>query len=79
MKKILTSVFTVVLLLGLGTGVMAASDKLPCKAGNFNEMMSMMKDKFPNMSEKDLKEKHKDCVEQMKKENTSCSMMQNSN
>ncbi|CRK83152.1 hypothetical protein [Neobacillus massiliamazoniensis] len=79
MKKILTSVFTVVLLLGLGTGVMAASDKLPCKMGNFKEMLPAMKEKFPNLSEKDLKEKHKNCVEQMKKDNTSCSMMQNSN
>ena len=66
-KKLITSAFTLVLLLGLGTGVMAATNKIDCNVGDFKEMLPMMQDKFPNLSEKQLKEVHKDCVAKMKK------------
>ena len=68
-KKLVTSAFTLVLLLGLGTGVMAATNKMDCKVGDFKDMLPMMQDKNPNLSEKQLKEVHKDCVAKMKKEN----------
>ncbi|MEH7120361.1 hypothetical protein V7128_23510 [Neobacillus vireti] len=67
-KKLVTSAFTLVLLLGLGSGVMAASDKIDCNVGDFKEMLPMMQEKYPNLSEKQLKEVHKDCVATMKKE-----------
>ena len=66
-KKLVTSAFTLVLLLGLGTGVMAATSKMDCKVGDFKDMLPMMQDKNPNLSEKQLKEVHKDCVANMKK------------
>ena len=67
-KKLVTSAFTLVLLLGLGTGVLAATNKIDCNVGDFKEMLPMMQDKLPNLSEKQLKEVHKDCVAKMKKE-----------
>ncbi|WML26606.1 hypothetical protein [Neobacillus sp. OS1-33] len=67
-KKIVTSTFTLVLLLGLGTGVMAATNKIDCKVGDFKEMIPMMQEKYPDLSDKQLKEVHKDCVAKMKKE-----------
>ena len=67
-KKLVTSAFTLVLLLGLGTGVMAATNKIDCKVGDFKEMLAMMQDKYPDLSDKQLKEVHKDCVAKMKKE-----------
>jgi hypothetical protein len=67
-KKLVTSAFTLVLLLGLGTGVMASTNKIDCKVVDFKEMLPMMQDNNPNLSEKQLKEVHKDCVAKMKKE-----------
>jgi hypothetical protein len=67
-KKFVTSAFTLVLLLGLGTGVMAATNKIDCKMGDFKEMIPMMQEKYPDLSDKQLKEVHKDCVAKMKKE-----------
>ncbi|MEH6908054.1 hypothetical protein [Neobacillus drentensis] len=67
-KKFVTSAFTLVLLLGLGTGVMAATNKIDCKVGDFKEMIPMMQEKYPDLSDKQLKEVHKDCVAKMKKE-----------
>ncbi|MEH7110627.1 hypothetical protein [Bacillus sp. JJ1764] len=67
-KKLVTSAFTLLLLLGLGTGVMAATNKLQCNVGDFKNMLPMMQEKNPNLSEKQLKEVHKDCVAKMKKE-----------
>lgn len=67
MKKLVTSAFTLILLFGLGTGVMAASNKLDCKVGDFKEMLPFMQEKHSELNEKELKEMHKDCVSQMKK------------
>ncbi|WML60510.1 hypothetical protein [Neobacillus sp. PS2-9] len=73
MKKFVTGAFTAILLLGLGTGVMAASDQIACKVGDFKEMLPFMQQKHPELSEKQLKEMHKDCAAKMKKEtNTDC-------
>lgn len=72
MKKLVTSALTLILLLGLGTGVMAASNKIDCKVGDFKEMLSFMLEKHPELSEKELKEMHKDCVSQMKVSNANC-------
>jgi uncharacterized short protein YbdD (DUF466 family) len=68
LKKLVTSAFTIVLLLGIGTGVYAASDKIACKVGDFKEMLPHMQEKHPELSDKQLKEMHKDCVAKMKKE-----------
>jgi len=76
-KKLVTSAFTLVLLLGLGTGVMAATNKIDCKVGNFKEMISMMQEKYPDLSDKQLKEVHKDCVAKMKKETGKDCMINN--
>ena len=77
MKKLLTGAFTLILLLGLGTGVMAASDKIDCKMGDFKDMLSFMGAKHPDLSKKELKEMHKDCVAQMKKETSKDCMLNN--
>ncbi|MCH6265426.1 MULTISPECIES: hypothetical protein [Neobacillus] len=77
MKKIATSALTIILLLGLGTGVLAASDQIACKVGDFKEMLPMMQEKHPQLSEKQLKEMHKDCVTQMKKESSTNCMINN--
>lgn len=76
-KKLVTSAFTLVLLLGLGTGVMAATNKIDCNVGDFKEMLPMMHEKNPNLSEKQLKEVHKDCVAKMKKETSTDCMIKN--
>ncbi|WP_045521667.1 hypothetical protein [Neobacillus niacini] len=75
MKRIVTSAFTVVLLLGLGTGVMAASDDIACKVRDFKEMLPFMQENHPELSEKELKDMHKDCVGKMKKEPSAPCMM----
>lgn len=78
MKKLVTGAFTAVLLLGLGTGVMAASDQIACKVSDFKEMLPFMQQKHPDLSEKQLKEMHKDCAAKMKKEtNTDCMLNNN--
>ncbi|MEH7075944.1 hypothetical protein [Neobacillus drentensis] len=76
-KKLVTSAFTLVLLLGLGTGVMAATNKIDCKVGDFKEMLAMMQDKYPDLSDKQLKEVHKDCIAKMKKETSKDCMINN--
>jgi len=65
-KKLVTSAFTIVLLLGLGTGVMAASDDIACKMKDFKEMLPFMQEKHPELSEKQLKQMHKDCAAKAK-------------
>jgi hypothetical protein len=74
MKKIVTSVFTLALLFGAGTGAMAASEEMSCKVRDFKEMLPMMAEKHPELSEKELKNKHKECVKKMKAEENSESM-----
>jgi hypothetical protein len=76
-KKIATSAFTVVLLLGLGTGVMAATNKIDCNVGNFKQMLPFMQEKFPDLSEKQLKEVHKDCAANMKKDSNANCLLNN--
>jgi hypothetical protein len=76
-KKLVTSAATFVLVLGLGTGVLAATNKINCNVGNFKDMLPMMQDKFPNLSEKQLKQVHKDCAAKMKKETGSDCMINN--
>ncbi|WHZ00468.1 hypothetical protein QNH48_15425 [Neobacillus sp. YX16] len=77
MKKLVTSAFTLILLLGLGTGVMAASDQIACKVGDFKEMLPMMQEKHPELSDKELKEMHKDCAAKMKKGTSADCMINN--
>ena len=77
MKKFITIAFTFSLLLGVGTGVMAASDEIACKVGEFKEMLPMMQEKRPDLSNKELKEMHKDCAAKMKKETGAACMMSN--
>lgn len=76
MKKVVTGIFTLLLLLGIGTGVFAKTDTIKCTVANFEQMLPMMKEKFPNLSEKQLKEQHKACAVQMEKTpNADCSTM----
>jgi hypothetical protein len=80
LKKIAVGIFTLCLLLGIGTGVLAKSDSFKCTVGNFKLMIPMMQDKYPNLTEKQLKEKHKACALQMKKDPAAdCSTMMENN
>jgi hypothetical protein len=81
MKKVVTGLFTLLLLTGIGTGVYAKSDAIKCTIANFEQMLPMMKEKFPTLTEKQLKEQHKACAVQMKKTPAAdcSSMMENNN
>lgn len=78
MKKLVTGIFSVILLLGLGTGVMAKTDAISCAVQNFKEMLPVMKEMHPDLSTKQLKDLHKDCVAKINKSSSaSCPMNQN--
>jgi uncharacterized short protein YbdD (DUF466 family) len=78
MKKLLTSIFTLLLLFGIGTGAMAATNNLPCSMKDFKEMLPFMQEKHPDLSEKQLKQMHKDCAAQAKKADvTNCPVNNN--
>lgn len=78
MKKLVTGIFSIALLLGLGTGVMAKTDPNSCTIKNFKEMLPLMKEMHPGISNKQLKELKKDCVAKMEKTSgASCMMNQN--
>jgi hypothetical protein len=80
MKKVIAGIFTLLLLTGIGTGVFAASDTIKCTVANFGQMLPMMKDKFPDLTVKQLKEKHNACAAQMKKTPAvDCSTMMGNN
>ncbi|HLO13100.1 MAG TPA: hypothetical protein VK190_12905 [Pseudoneobacillus sp.] len=61
MKKMVSSIFALALILGLGTGVLANSEQIACKMKDFKEMLPFMQEKHPELSEKELKDMHKDC------------------
>jgi len=69
MKRLVSGIFAALLLLGLGTGVMAKSNDIACAVKDFKDMLPFMQEKHPEMSEKQLKEMHKDCATAVKKEN----------
>ncbi|MDP4083611.1 MAG: hypothetical protein Q8934_03245 [Bacillota bacterium] len=76
MKKFITAFFTLCLLVGIGTGVFAKSDTIKCTVDSFKQMLPMMQEKFPDLTEKQLKEKHKACAVQMKQQPAAdCSTM----
>ena len=78
MKKLVTGIFSVILLLGLGTGVMAKADSISCTVKNFKEMLPLMKDMHPGLSDKQLRGLQKDCASKMKTTSSaSCPMNQN--
>lgn len=68
MKKLISGIFAAVLILGLGTGVMAKSGEIACAMKDFKEMLPFMQEKHPELTEKELKEMHKDCAKAVKKE-----------
>lgn len=75
-KKMVTLFFTLCLLLGVGTAVFAKSDTIQCTIQNFKQMLPMMQEKYPDLTEKQLKEKHKACAAQMKEQpGADCSSM----
>ncbi|WP_175596741.1 hypothetical protein [Bacillus sp. MRMR6] len=53
---------------------MAASEEISCKVRDFKEMLSMMAEKHPELSEKELKNMHKNCEKKMKADSNSESM-----
>lgn len=66
MKKIISTVFAITIVFGIGTGVLANSEQLACKVKDFKEMLPFMQEKHPDLNEKELKEMHKNCVTIMK-------------
>jgi hypothetical protein len=78
MKKLVTGIFSVILLLGLNTGVMAKTEAISCTVKNFKEMLPVLKEMHPDLNTKKLKDLHKDCVAKMNKvSSASCPMNQN--
>jgi altronate dehydratase len=77
MKKIISSVFASVLILGLGTGVLANSEEIACKVKDFKEMLPFMQEKHQDLSEKELKDMHKDCATKVKKQTQADCMIDN--
>jgi hypothetical protein len=56
----------------------AATNNLPCSMKDFKEMLPFMQEKHPDLSEKQLKQMHKDCAAQAKKSDvTNCPLKNN--